>query len=89
MKALGYYVLVKKVKETRMSGGLEMLEGFDRDIRYTKGEVAYVGEDAKEGVKVGDLVYYDSQAGKGITIDDEVFYVLRCSNIQNDIAFVL
>ena len=88
MKALGYYVLVKKVKETKMAGGLEMLEGFDKDIRYTKGEIAFVGEDAK-GVKKGDLVYYDSQAGKGITIDEEVYYVLRCSNIQNDIAFVL
>lgn len=86
---LGYYVIVKKLKEKEKTiGVMEIPEDTDTDIKYIKGEVVGVG-DLVEGVKVGDTVMYDKHSAKGVSLDNELLSVLRCSKIQNDIAIVL
>ena len=89
MKALGFYVIIRRSEETsKRVGVLEIAIDKDQESRFVKGEVLHVGDEV-EGVKVGDTVLYDKQAAKGVDIEGELLYVTRCSKMQNDIAFVL
>jgi hypothetical protein len=62
MKALGYFVVIKKQAQTRtMVGNIEITETQDDTIRFVDGEILSVGN-AIEGLKVGDLVKFDKRA---------------------------
>ena len=78
MQALGYNVVVDKVKESaKIVGGLEQQ---DTDVRYIKGTVISIGEEVPV-IKVGDTVRYDKHAGHGIKVTDKLLFVMKAADI--------
>ena len=85
MKALGRFVVLRRIKEeSRIIGGIEMPEDDDNDIRYYLGDVISFGDDVK-GLVVGDTVRYDKNAGHGVQVGEELLYVMRL----DDIVFIV
>ncbi|MGY8864910.1 MAG: hypothetical protein ACKVJK_04680 [Methylophagaceae bacterium] len=81
MQALGYNVVVDKVKESaKIVGGLELTEKQDTDVRYIKGTVISIGEEVPV-IKVGDTVRYDKHAGHGIKVTDKLLFVMKAADI--------
>ena len=81
MKAVGYFVVIKKQAQTRsMVGNLEITETQDDTIRFVDGEILSVG-DAIKGVNIGDMVKFDKRAahedGEGNLIikSDAIAYI--------------
>lgn len=76
MKALGSYVVLKKInEEVKNATGLIMTEYTDKDIRHKLAEVVTAGEDVS-GLVSGDKVYYDSAAGSEIRIEGEKLIII-------------
>lgn len=84
-KALGFYVILKEVAESVAEGKFDI--GVS-EKRYIKGQVLKVGEDVK-GVKEGDFVLYDKMAAKEAFVNGELVFIVRSSQMQNDIAYIL
>mgnify|MGYP003111832625 FL=1 len=81
MKAVNYYVVVDKIKETEKKvGGLIMTEDNNEDVRYFKGKVISVGN-LVEAIKEEDVVWYDRHAGHGIEFGDKFYFVIKSSDI--------
>ena len=80
MKAVNYYVVVNKIKETKKSTGLIITEENNNDVRYSKGEVISFGN-LVEFVKEGDVVWYDRHAGHGIEFNEKFYFVIKASDI--------
>jgi co-chaperonin GroES (HSP10) len=81
MKAINYYIIIKKIKESpKKVGGFELTEKQDSDIRYLKAEVISVG-DKIEGLKKGDIIRYDKHAGHGIEWNDIFYYVITVKDV--------
>ena len=81
MKAVNYYVVVDKIKETEKKvGGLIMTEDNNDDVRYFKGKVISIGN-LVEAIKEEDVVWYDRHAGHGIEFGDKFYFVIKASDI--------
>ena len=80
MKAVNYYLIVKKIKEPKKVGGLLITEELDEDHRYSKAEVISVGN-LVEGIKENDIVYYDKHAGHSIQYEDILYYVIKIGDV--------
>ena len=85
MKAVNFYVVIDKIKESpKKIGGLELTENQNEDVIYSKGKVVSAGPLA-DVLDKDDIVYYDKHAGFHIEIDDEIFLVIK----QQDVVIVL
>jgi len=81
MKAINYYIVLEKIKEQPKSvGGIELLEKYDKDTRYSKAKVVSVG-DKVEAVKQDDIVWYDKHNGHGIQFDKKLYHVVNLGDI--------
>ena len=81
MKAVNYYVVIEKIKETEKKvGGLIITEDNNTEVRYFKGKVVSEGN-LVEGIKVGDIIWYDRHAGHGIEYDNKFYIVIKASDI--------
>ena len=81
MKAINYYIVVKKIKEQpKKIAGLEITEKINTEDRYIKGKVITAGN-LVEGIKKNDVVYYDKHAGHGITYKDVLYQVITLQNV--------
>ena len=80
MKAVNYYLIVKKIKEPKKVGGLLITEELDEDHRYSKAEVISIGN-LVEGIKENDIVYYDKHAGHSIQYEDILYYVIKIGDV--------
>lgn len=81
MKAVNFYVVIDKIKESpKKIGGLELTENQNEDVRYSKGKVVSAGPLA-DVLDKDDIVYYDKHAGHGIELDDKLYYVLKLGDI--------
>jgi len=84
MRAVSYYIVVKKIKsEPKMIGGLEISDSIDSDNRYLKGKIISKGDlcPPDNVIKEGDIVYYDQHAGHEITYNKEQYYVMTIKDI--------
>lgn len=86
MKAIGFYIVIKEIKESvkKTDGGLLLTDAHTQDIRYVKGKVVTPGSLVK-GVECSDTILYDRFAGHGIEIDGEFYLVIQ----EKDIVLVL
>jgi co-chaperonin GroES (HSP10) len=76
MKAIGSFIIVRKVKEDiKSKSGLIVTDAHDMKIRYKLAEVISVGSDVKD-LKQGDQIYYDSAAESEIRIEGEKLSVI-------------
>ena len=80
MKAVNYYLIVKKIKEPKKVGGLLITEELDEDHRYSKAEVISIGN-LVEVIKENDIVYYDKHAGHSIQYEDLLYYVIKIGDV--------
>jgi len=81
MKAINYYIIIKKIKEApKKVGGIELTEKQNSDVRYLKGDVISVGNKV-EGISEGDTIRYDKHAGHGIEWDDSLYYVITVNDV--------
>ena len=81
MKAVNYYVVIDKIKQTEKKvAGLIIKEDDDEDVRYSKGKVISTGN-LIDFIKDGDVVWYDKHAGHGITHKDKFYFVIRVGDI--------
>ena len=81
MKAINYYIVIKKIKEAAKTvAGLELTEQQNTDVRYLKAEVVSCGHLVK-GVVTGDIIKYDKHAGHGIEWNEKLFYVLKVPDV--------
>ena len=80
MKAVNYYLIVEKIKESKTVGGLLITDDLDEDNRYTKAKVISVGN-IVEGIKENDIIYYDNQAGHSINYKDILYYVIKVGDV--------
>ena len=79
MKAIGYYVIVEKIKEEpKKVGGLSLTEVQNKDIRYSKGKIITKGELVPDSVVLQSVCWYDKAAGYSIQyVDEKIYQVLR------------
>ena len=81
MKAVNFYVVIDKIKESpKKIGGLELTENQNEDVRYSKGKVVSAGPHA-DVLNEGDIVYYDKHAGHGISYKDKLYHVIRSMDV--------
>ena len=80
MKAVNYYLIVKKIKEPKKVGGLLITEELDEDHRYSKAEVISIGN-LVEGIKESDIIYYDKHTGHSIQYEDILYYVIKIGDV--------
>ena len=81
MKAVNYYVVIDKIKQTEKKvAGLIIKEDDDKDVRYSKGKVISTGN-LIEFIKDGDVVWYDKHAGDGIEFEGKLYFVIKASDI--------
>lgn len=78
-QALHRYVVVEKIKEAKVVGGLKVVEAYDSD-RFIFSKVVSVGS-LVEGIEVGDEVYFDKSSGKQLTFDNQQYFVLQDQHI--------
>jgi len=80
MRAVNYYLIVKKLKQDIVKlGGLELDDRL-AEHRYLKAEVISAG-DKVDFVKQGEVVYYDRHAGHEITYEENVYQVIKVGDI--------
>ena len=81
MKAINYFIVIRKIKEApKKVGGLELTEDQNKDVRYLKAEVVTVG-DKVQGIEPGNIIRYDKHAGHGIEWNDELYHVISLGDI--------
>ena len=77
MKAIGSFVLIRKIKEdVKTKNGLIVSEAHDLKIRYKMADVISVGSEVKDLVE-GDCVYYDTAGGSDVRINGEILTVIN------------
>ena len=89
MKAVGDYVVLKKIKEAKSKiAGLELTEDQSDDLKFHLGEVVSFGsfvnastKEESEKIKIGDKVKYDKNAAKFDEINGSEYYVVRAGGI--------
>ena len=80
MKAVNYYLIVEKIKESKTVGGLLITDDLDEENRYTKAKVVSVGN-IVDGIKENDIIYYDNQADHSINYKDILYYVIKVGDV--------
>jgi len=81
MKAVGKYIVIKRIKEEiKTSSGLSMLQSQVDDMRYHKGTVISPGHEVTS-VKEGDVLYYDKAGSFTLMINGESHTVVREQNV--------
>ena len=80
MKAVNYYLIVEKIKESKTVGGLLITDDLDEENRYTKAKVVSVGN-LVDGIKENDIIYYDNQADHSINYKDILYYVIKIGDV--------
>ena len=81
MKAINYFIVIRKIKEApKKVGGLELTEDQNKDVRYLKAEVVTVG-DKVEGIEPGNIIRYDKHAGHGIEWNYELYHVINLGDV--------
>jgi co-chaperonin GroES (HSP10) len=81
MKAINYFIVIRKIKEApKKVGGLELTEDQNKDVRYLKAEVVTVG-DKVQGIEPGNIIRYDKHAGHGIEWNDELYHVINLGDV--------
>jgi len=80
MKAVNYYLIVEKIKESKTVGGLLITDDLDEENRYTKAKVVSVGN-LVDGIKENDIIYYDNQADHSINYKDILYYVIKVGDV--------
>lgn len=77
MKAIGKYIVLRKVaEESKTESGL-LLSGEDmRQFRYAKGVVVEAGTDVK-AISKDMMVYYDKTQEFTMLIDDEQYTIIQ------------
>ena len=80
MKAVNYYLIVEKIKESKTVGGLLITDDLDEDNRYTKAKVVSVCN-LVDGIKENDIIYYDNQADHSINYKDILYYVIKVGDV--------
>ena len=81
MKAINYFIVIRKIKEApKKVGGLELTEDQNKDVRYLKAEVVTVG-DKVQGIEPGNIIRYDRHAGHGIEWNDELYHVINLGDV--------
>jgi co-chaperonin GroES (HSP10) len=77
MKAINNWVLAEKIKETiKTESGMQMTGADKNAMRYGKGKVLSVGENAGP-VAEGDIIYYDSARSHTVLIEGTWVTVIR------------
>ena len=77
VRPLNGYLFIRPIKETKTTGGLELISKLDEQDRYSKAEVVFCGEVLNEG----DIILYDKNNGHGFQINDELLTVLRLGDV--------
>lgn len=72
-------VFIRPLKETKQTGGLDLISKYDEQDRYSKGEVVF--SDSKLPIECCDILMYDKNNGHGFQINGELLTVLHISNI--------
>jgi|TARA_B100001778_G_scaffold227229_1_gene188723 co-chaperonin GroES (HSP10) len=82
MKAVGRYLIIKKVEEniTKSEGGLLLSKNDRNDIRYIEAKVISIGNEV-EGVKEKDIIFYDRHAGHMIELDKITYQVIKLQDV--------
>jgi len=82
MKAVGKYLIIKKVEEniTKSEGGLLLSKNDRSDIRYIEAQVISIGNEV-EGVKEKDIIFYDRHAGHIIELDKITYQVIKLQDV--------
>tara|TARA_R100001463_G_scaffold83463_4_gene138055 strand:- start:1306 stop:1578 length:273 start_codon:yes stop_codon:yes gene_type:complete len=82
MKAVGRYLVIKKVQEniTKSEGGLLLSKNDRSDIRYIEAQVVSIGNEV-EGVKEKDIIFYDRHAGHMIELDKITYQVIKLQDV--------
>lgn len=81
MGALGYYLIIDKIKEKEVKvGGLFIPESQNKDIRYGRATVVSSGSEIKN-ICSGDIIRYDKFAGHDIELDDSIYTVIKLSDV--------
>ena len=82
MKAVGNYLLIKKIEKgtTKTDGGLLLSENDRSDIRYVEAEIKNAGEQVPM-LSEGDRIFYDRHAGHRIEYDNEEYQVIKLQDI--------
>lgn len=69
------FLFVRPIRETKETGGLELISKIDEQDRFAKGEVVFA--DANGPLKPGVVVLYDKNNGHGFQINNELLTVLN------------
>ena len=82
MKAVGNYLLIKKIEKgtTKTDGGLLLSENDRDDIRYVEAEIKNAGEQVPM-LGEGDRIFYDRHAGHKIEQDSKEYQVIKLQDI--------
>ena len=81
MKAIGYYILVEKIKEEpKKVAGLILTDKTNTENRYIKAKIISLGNLVK-GVEENDVVFYDKHAGHDISWKDTLYRVIRDGDV--------
>jgi len=82
MKAVGRYLIIKKVEEniTKSEGGSLLSKNDRSDIRYIEAQVISIGNEV-EGVKEKDIIFYDRHAGHIIELDKITYQVIKLQDV--------
>ena len=80
MKAINYYIVIKKIEAAKTVAGLELTEQQNSDVRYLKAEVVSCGA-LVLGIEAGDIIKYDKHAGHGIEWNDKLFHVITAQDV--------
>tara|TARA_Y100001973_G_C5119234_1_gene291810 strand:+ start:227 stop:484 length:258 start_codon:yes stop_codon:yes gene_type:complete len=81
MKAINYFIVIRKIKEgAKKVAGLELTENQNSDVRYLKAEVISVG-DKIDTIKKGDTIRYDKHAGHGIEWNEDLYHVINLGDV--------
>lgn len=77
MKAIGKYIVVRKVAEEAKTDSGLLLSGEDmRQFRYSKGVVVEAGTEVK-AIEKGMTLYYDKTQEFTMLIDDEQYTIIQ------------
>jgi chaperonin GroES len=81
MKAVGNYLLIKKIEEgtIKTDGGLLLSKNDRKDLRYVEAEIYDPGE--HDVLKKGDKIFYDRVAGHKIEHDSKEYHVIKIQDI--------
>ncbi len=81
MKAIGKYIIIKKIEEqVTTKGGLLLSKEDVSGFRYQKGEVIKPGTDV-EVIKAKDVIYYDKGSGNTVMINKEQYTIILEKNV--------